>query len=87
MCHILQHFLLCLKVPEFPVFTRSGELTVSINLIKKIRFSREELDACWEFHHFVFQRVLRVEKDPMVFKPEESKASYIVVPLHKGDQK
>lgn len=73
------------QVPHFPVFTRSGEVTVSIDPVSSsFTFTEEQHAQICHFHRFVFTRVLRLEKDPMVFDPDKALSSYIIVPLLKG---
>ena len=36
------------------------------------------------FHRFVFHKVLRLEKDPMMFDPDNAESSYIIVPVIHG---
>ena len=73
------------KVPLFPVFTRSGEITVSVELIdNNITYTEEDLPRLNHFHRFVFSRVLRLEKDPMSFDYAMAESSYIIVPVTKG---
>ena len=76
--------LVCLKVPEFPVFTRSGEVTVAITTVNEVILSADELQRLYNFHHFIFRHVLRLEKLPMTFGPEQAETSNIVVPINKG---
>lgn len=67
------------------MFTRSGEVTVSIDLVADdVSLSEVELDRLFCFHRFIFNHVLRLEKSPMTFDPERAKASYIVGPVNKG---
>jgi len=74
-----------LQVPYFPVFTRSGEVTVSLELTyPDSTFTGEELERMKQFHQFVFSKVLRLEKEPMMFDPGKAECSYIVVPLNYG---
>ena len=69
----------------FPVFTRSGEVTVSLNLVsREARFTETELERLLQFHHFLFGQVLRLDKDPMRFEPRNASCGYIVVPLNAG---
>ncbi|XP_060562889.1 endoribonuclease Dicer-like [Ruditapes philippinarum] len=73
-------------VPMFPVFTRSGEVTVSINILsREVALKKEELDKLKIFHMFLFSNVLRLEKDPMDFFPDCSTMGFLVVPLNKED--
>ena len=76
--------LICMKVPEFPVFTRSGEVTVSIDIVCEVVMSADELSRLYNFHHFIFRHVLRLEKLPMTFDTDHAETSNIVVPVNKG---
>lgn len=70
-------------VPLFPVFTRSGEVTVSVDLLsREITLSNTELEKLRIFHRFLFSNVLRLEKDPLDYIPECSTMGYLVVPLN-----
>ena len=76
----------CLQVPMFPVFTRSGEVTVSIDLVQRdVTFTTVEMQRMEAFHKFVFSRVLRLDKDPMLFLPTDAPYNCVVVPLHIGE--
>ena len=58
---------------------------MAIDLIDtELVLSVEQFKRLTSFHRFVFTRVLRLEKDPMVFRPLEASSSYIVVPLING---
>lgn len=70
------------QVPRFPVYTRSGEVTVSVNIVQPDLFITEsQMNMLTAFHRFVFSTVLRLEKDPIDFMPEEAKVGYLIVPL------
>uniref|UniRef100_K1QXR8 ribonuclease III n=1 Tax=Magallana gigas TaxID=29159 RepID=K1QXR8_MAGGI len=74
------------QVPTFPVYTRSGEVTASIDVLSSnFSVSSEELRRLRDFHRFTFTNVLRLEKDPMEFCPDESDLGYLIVPLNKDD--
>ncbi|KAL4237619.1 Endoribonuclease Dicer [Mactra antiquata] len=74
-------------VPMFPVFTRSGEVTVAIDpLPGEVTLEEEKLDKLKTFHRFLFSNVLRLEKDPMDYLPNCSTMGYLVVPLNKEDE-
>ncbi|XP_060069957.1 endoribonuclease Dicer-like [Ylistrum balloti] len=74
------------KIPTFPLYTRSGEVTVSLNLLRRdAAFTQEELIKLREFHRFVFTEVLRLEKDPMEFHPERADLGYCIIPLNRND--
>ena len=80
-------FLLPLQVPRFPVFTRSGEVTTSIDLVSEdMAIGESEYTRLKHFHHKVFTHVLRLEKDPMKFDLDNAVTGYIVVPLARGEQ-
>ncbi|XP_059142137.1 endoribonuclease Dicer-like isoform X2 [Physella acuta] len=70
-------------IPQFPVYTRSGEVTVSVDLLQNnLSFSSDEISRLLKFHHFVFSDVLHLDKDPMEFNPEKAECGYIIVPLN-----
>ena len=65
------------------MFTRSGEVTVSVDLVRSdMTVTQQELDRLYKFHQTIFSRVLRLEKDPMAFQPDMAECSYIIVPLN-----
>jgi hypothetical protein len=70
------------QVPEFPVFTRAGEVTVCVELVSSaVTYTQEQLTRLYHFQRYLFAQVLRLEKDPMEFQPAEAQSSYAVVPL------
>ena len=72
-------------MPLFPVFTRSGEVTLSLDIVThEARFSEAQFDQMLQFHHFLFGQVLRLDKDPMRFDPRNAACGYIIVPLNGG---
>ena len=74
-----------MQVPEFPVFTRSGEVTVRLDLAAEgVTFSKAEVERFERFHHFLFSRVLRLDKEPMMFAPSDAPASPLVLPVLTG---
>ncbi|KAH3846058.1 hypothetical protein DPMN_088351, partial [Dreissena polymorpha] len=73
-------------VPMFPVFTRSGEVTVSVDLLtSRLHLCPKELTKLQTFHQFIFSNVLRLEKEPMDYIPSASPVGYLVVPLNRED--
>ncbi|GBM53432.1 Endoribonuclease Dcr-1 [Araneus ventricosus] len=80
--------LTCKPTPpicSFPVFTRSGEVTVSLKPApSNMLLSEEKLESLAYFHRYTFSDVLRLEKYPMSYKPSESEASFYVVPVTLG---
>ncbi|KAK3597389.1 hypothetical protein CHS0354_040114 [Potamilus streckersoni] len=71
------------SIPSFPVYTRSGEVTVSIDLLcSDLILKEEELKKLQYFHMFLFSNVLHLEKDPMEFCPEKALQGYLLLPLN-----
>ena len=77
--HFIKRFY---QVPSFPVYTRSGEVTVTLKYLGKKTMDGEQLEKLIDFHHFVFTSVLHLEKDPMVFSPESADIGLLIVPLN-----
>jgi len=66
------------------VFTRSGEVTVAVGIVREVTLSANELQRLYDFHRFIFRHVLRLEKQPMTFDSEHAETSNIVAPINKG---
>ncbi|RWS31367.1 endoribonuclease Dicer-like protein [Leptotrombidium deliense] len=70
------------RIPSFPVFTRSGEVLVTLEETShKSTFSTEELTRLRSFHHFLFHNVLRLDKDLVQFDSDSANCSFFVVPV------
>lgn len=70
-------------MPSFPVYTRSGEVSVSIVIVKSdLVMTETQLDRLKIFHRYLFANVLRLEKDPMDYIPEEAVLGYLIVPVN-----
>jgi endoribonuclease Dicer len=83
VCNVYKRLQTSFKVPAFPVFTRSGEVTVNVELVcADLRLSSEQLSRLYKFHHFVFCYVLRLEKSPMIFDPDSALWGCLVVPVN-----
>ncbi|XP_063958969.1 endoribonuclease Dicer-like [Lytechinus pictus] len=73
------------KVPGFPVYTRAGELAVTIKLQSDAkRLSGNQIRRAQSFHGCMFSEVLRLDKPNLELNPEKSQASYLIVPLKEG---
>ena len=73
------------QVCAFPIFTRSGEVVVSVQLVTdQLQLSDHQLQLLNQFHRFVFCAVLRLEKFPMRFQPDDSATGFLVVPINNG---
>ncbi|KAF4526429.1 hypothetical protein B566_EDAN015061 [Ephemera danica] len=78
--------ILTLKpIPEicpFPIFTRSGEVSVSLELSpNKVTLSSEQCEKVVAFLNYTFSSVLRLQKHLMIFGPESAENSYYIVPI------
>ncbi|XP_070576462.1 endoribonuclease Dicer-like [Ptychodera flava] len=73
-------------IPSFPVYTRSGKVSVAMELsASSIRISKEKMIQIRKFHRCIFTEVLRLEKPSMKYDPGNSLAKYYVVPVLKGE--
>lgn len=74
------------KICSFPVFTRSGEVMISVELVKEnISFDELQVKNLRIFHEFTFSRVLRLEKYPTVFEPDRSLFTVLLAPVIDND--
>lgn len=73
------------QIPHFPVYTRSGEVTISIEL-KKSGFTLplQMLELITRLHQYIFSHILRLEKPALEFKPTDADSAYCVLPLNVG---
>ncbi|XP_046903595.1 endoribonuclease Dicer [Hypomesus transpacificus] len=74
------------RIPHFPVYTRSGEVTISIEL-QKLGFtlSAAQLDLITRLHQYIFSHILRLEKPALEFRPTQADSAYCVLPLNYVD--
>ncbi|KAI1895310.1 hypothetical protein AGOR_G00104970 [Albula goreensis] len=71
------------RIPHFPVYTRSGEVTISIELQKSgFTLSASQLELITRLHQYIFSHILRLEKPALEFKPTEADSAYCVLPLN-----
>ncbi|KAG5857788.1 hypothetical protein ANANG_G00023100 [Anguilla anguilla] len=71
------------RIPHFPVYTRSGEVTISIELQKSgFTLSAPQLELITRLHQYIFSHILRLEKPALEFKPTEADSAYCVLPLN-----
>ena len=69
-------------VPAFPIYTRSGEVLVTVELVaREIHLTAKQLSLLYKFHMFTFSSVLRLEKYPMVFSADAAQHCVVVAPL------
>ncbi|XP_071773494.1 endoribonuclease Dicer [Centroberyx gerrardi] len=71
------------RIPHFPVYTRSGEVTISIELQKSgFVLTAAQLDLITRLHQYIFSHILRLEKPALEFKPTLADSAYCVLPLN-----
>ncbi|XP_033843843.1 endoribonuclease Dicer [Periophthalmus magnuspinnatus] len=71
------------RIPHFPVYTRSGEVTISIELQKSgFSLTPGQLDLITRLHQYIFSHILRLEKPALEFKPVLADSAYCVLPLN-----
>ncbi|KAM9202687.1 endoribonuclease Dicer [Dugong dugon] len=71
------------QIPHFPVYTRSGEVTISIELKKSgFTLSIQMLELITRLHQYIFSHILRLEKPALEFKPTDADSAYCVLPLN-----
>lgn len=69
------------KISPFPIFTRSGEVKVALELIESdIIFDAERLQHINVFLNYTFTKVLRLQKYLMLFDAAASDNSFFIVP-------
>lgn len=70
------------KICSFPVFTRSGEVMISVELVKDhFRLKSSQIEDLRVFHEYTFSKVLRLEKYPTVFDPKNSPFTVLLAPV------
>ncbi|XP_034432990.1 endoribonuclease Dicer isoform X1 [Hippoglossus hippoglossus] len=71
------------RIPYFPVYTRSGEVTISIELQKSgFMLTSNQLNLITRLHQYIFSHILRLEKPALEFKPTLADSAYCVLPLN-----
>ncbi|XP_075048206.1 LOW QUALITY PROTEIN: endoribonuclease Dicer [Mixophyes fleayi] len=71
------------QIPHFPVYTRSGEVTISIELKKSgFTLTFQQLELITRLHQYIFSHILRLEKPALEFKPTAADSAYCVLPLN-----
>jgi hypothetical protein len=76
---------LFLQICPFPIFTRSGEVSVKLELAgSSVVLTPGNLEKIVTFLNYTFTSVLRLQKYLMMFDPQASENSYFIVPTIKG---
>lgn len=74
------------KVSSFPIFTRSGEVKVSLILHpQRVVLSQENILSINTFINYTFTKVLRLKKFLMLFDPESTENCVFIVPTVKTE--
>ncbi|CAH1964499.1 unnamed protein product [Acanthoscelides obtectus] len=74
------------KISAFPIFTRSGEVSVGLKLIsKKLILTEDQIQKIREFVNYTFTSVLRLQKYLMLFDPDSSSNDYLIAPTLKTE--
>nr|AFK29469.1 Dicer1 [Locusta migratoria]BAW35364.1 Dicer1 [Locusta migratoria] len=72
------------KICPFPIFTRSGEVSVKLELSDtNVVLTKEKISMIVTFLNYTFTSVLRLQKYLMMFDPQASENSYFIVPTRK----
>ncbi|KNC21436.1 Endoribonuclease Dcr-1 [Lucilia cuprina] len=72
------------KVSSFPIFTRSGEVKVSLVLHpKRVILTEKQISSINTFINYTFTKVLRLKKFLMLFDPESTENCVFIVPTVK----
>lgn len=74
------------KVSSFPIFTRSGEVKVSLVLHpERVVLNEKQISCINAFINYTFTKVLRLKKFLMLFDPESTENCIFIVPTVKTD--
>lgn len=69
------------KVSAFPIFTRSGEVKVALNLCdERPILNQEQLERIHMFINYTFTKVLRLQKYLMLYDPDAMENCFFIVP-------
>ncbi|TMW45212.1 hypothetical protein DOY81_009702 [Sarcophaga bullata] len=72
------------KVSSFPIFTRSGEVKVSLVLHpQRVILNERQISCINTFINYTFTKVLRLKKFLMLFDPESTENCVFIVPTIK----
>lgn len=70
------------KVCSFPVFTRSGEVLISVILLEaRFELNASQVQALRTFHEHTFSKVLRLDKYPTIYEPDKSPFIVLLAPV------
>ncbi|KAF2884859.1 hypothetical protein ILUMI_21336 [Ignelater luminosus] len=69
------------KICAFPIFTRSGEVSVDLQMCSdSLIMTAEQIDKISEFLNYTFTSVLRLQRYLMLFDPNASENCFLIAP-------
>ncbi|XP_058059777.1 endoribonuclease Dcr-1 [Anopheles bellator] len=72
------------KISSFPIFTRSGEVKVSLDLCpQRVRMTERQLEMVNCFVRYTFTKVLRLQKSLMLYDANATENCFFIVPTIK----
>ncbi|XP_052896766.1 endoribonuclease Dcr-1 [Anopheles moucheti] len=72
------------KISSFPIFTRSGEVKVSLDLCpQRVRLTAQQLEMVNCFVKYTFTKVLRLQKSLMLYDSNAVENCFFIVPTIK----
>ncbi|EGK96757.1 AGAP002836-PB [Anopheles gambiae str. PEST] len=72
------------KISSFPIFTRSGEVKVSLDLCpQRVKLSAHQLEMVNCFVKYTFTKVLRLQKSLMLYDANATENCFFIVPTVK----
>ncbi|KAF6212369.1 hypothetical protein GE061_012891 [Apolygus lucorum] len=75
------------KICPFPIFTRSGEVQVSLQKCSStVMLTERHVETISAFLNFTFTSVLRLQKYLMSFDPQATENSFYIVPTRKDQE-
>lgn len=84
--HVIHISVITLQICPFPIFTRSGEVSVSLELSPDaVELTEIHVEKIVTFLNYTFTNVLRLQKYLMMFDPNAAENSYFIVPTFKGE--
>lgn len=69
------------KIPSFPIFMNSCDLQVNLKINQSTpSLTSEEMNSLRQFHWLIFNDILQLIKEFMVFDLENKENSFLIVP-------
>ncbi|KAK5639662.1 hypothetical protein RI129_012154 [Pyrocoelia pectoralis] len=75
-----------LEICAFPIFTRSGEVSVDLELCSDtLQMTQEQIEKICEFLNYTFTSVLRLQRYLMLFNPSASDNCFLIAPTRDAE--